>query len=78
LHLAALEVQRIIDGCLDFHLNNRKRRSLSRGDLINYLKTTKYALNPDRYLRIITAYNRHAYRWEDDRIFCRTLTEREI
>jgi hypothetical protein len=71
-------VQRVVDGWLHFHLNSRNKRSLPRTDLINYLKTTQYALNPDRYLRIIAAYNRRAYRWEEDRIFCQSFTREEI
>jgi len=64
-------VQKIIDVCLDFHFTNRKRRSLSRTELVNYLQTTKYALNCERYINILSAYNRHAYRWESDRILCK-------
>jgi hypothetical protein len=78
VHLAALEVQRMIDGCLDFHFASRGRRWLSRTELVTYLQTTKYALNCERYFAIIAAYNRHAYRWEEDRVLCREFTGQQI
>jgi hypothetical protein len=78
VHLAALDVQRIIDGCLDFHFCSRKRRSMTKTELVSFLKTTKYSLNCEKYINLLSAYNRHVYSWTDGRVACREFTTKEI
>ena len=70
-HLAALEVQKIIDNFLDFHSVHRGKRSVAREELVNFLRTTKYCLNCEKYLGLLLAYNPRLYRCEDGRIACR-------
>lgn len=77
MHLAALEVQKIIDNFLDFHSVHRGRRSVAREELVDFLKTTKYCLNCEKYLGLLLACNRKLYSCEDNRIFCRPISSEE-
>lgn len=44
---------------------------------MNFLKTTKYCLNCEKYLSLLLAYNKRLYSCEDGRIVCRSISSQE-
>lgn len=70
-------MQKIIDNFLDFHSVHRSRRSVSKEELMNFLKTTKYCLNCEKYLALLLAYDRRLYSCEENRVACRPISSEE-
>ena len=78
VHENILELQKTIDSYLDYQYTYRKKRSLQTEELFNFLKTTKYSLNSQRYFRYLMIYNSSLYFLEEEKIYCRDFPAEHI
>lgn len=65
MHEYILDLQKSIDNYLDFQFVHRKKRTISRLEMFNFLKTTKFGLTCEKHFKYLLRYNPRLYKIVD-------------